>query len=208
MFALDGRAAVAVDGEFSFFRQLDVGSQGPDVAQLERILVDEGYQVGLVDELFTEETRAGLSQWQRDRGYGGATPEPDENVTIALQGNPAGYDVGARNAVSVRLGPTVPPRRGDGRRDQADATTDTDGRSDQSGDDEGALAPLDPTDASAGAANTTGGGAVVLAAFAQPAPPEPPARPVIEVTLAPGRVSEGEEATFTFTSDTAMPTER
>jgi multidrug efflux pump subunit AcrA (membrane-fusion protein) len=203
IFALDGRAAVAVDGEFSFFRQLDVGSQGPDVAQLERILVDQGYQVGLVDELFTEETRAGLSQWQRDRGYGGATPEPDENVTVALQSNPAGYAVGARNAISLRLGPTVPPRRGDGRRDQAGSAGDTEG---DGGDDEGALAPIDPTGHVSPVPNATGGD-VVLTAFAQPAAPEPALRPVIEVAVTPGRVSEGEDATFTFTSDIAMPTD-
>lgn len=205
IFALDGRAAVAVDGDFSFFRQLDVGSQGPDVAQLERILVDQGYQVGLVDELFTEDTRAGLAQWQRDRGYGGATPEPDENVTIALQSNPAGYAVGARNAISVRLGPTVPPRRGDGRRDQAGSAGDTtgDGTADDDGDDEGALPPPSTSHSSTRIAD----GDIVLAAFAQPAAPEPAVRPVIEVTVTPGRVSEGEEATFTFTSDIAMPTD-
>ena len=66
IFALDGRAAVAVSGDFSFFRELDVGSDGPDVLQLERILADEGYQVGIVDQLYTEETRAGLRQWQID----------------------------------------------------------------------------------------------------------------------------------------------
>lgn len=210
IFALDGRAAVAVDGEFSFFRQLDVGSQGPDVAQLERILVDQGYQVGRVDELFTEETRAGLAQWQRDRGYGGATPEPDENVTVALQSNPAGYAVGARNAISVRLGPTVPPRRSEGRRDQAGSAGASSGdEAADDGDDEGAL-PAPPTDD--GSTGTTGStemtdGDIVLAAFAQPVAPEPAPRPVIEVAVTPERVDEGEEATFTFTSDIAMPTD-
>jgi len=89
IYALDGRAAVAVNGDFSFFRQLDVGSDGPDVLQLERILADGGYQVGIVDQLFTEETRRGLREWQIDHGYGGATPEPDENIVVSLQGNPA-----------------------------------------------------------------------------------------------------------------------
>ena len=36
--SLDGRPAVAANGEFSFYRTLDVGSDGPDVLQLERIL--------------------------------------------------------------------------------------------------------------------------------------------------------------------------
>ena len=42
IFSLDGRAAVAVPGEFSFYRALDVGSVGPDVRQLERILQGDG----------------------------------------------------------------------------------------------------------------------------------------------------------------------
>ena len=36
--AVDGRQAVAVPGEFSFSRSLDVGAEGPDVRQLEQIL--------------------------------------------------------------------------------------------------------------------------------------------------------------------------
>jgi multidrug efflux pump subunit AcrA (membrane-fusion protein) len=220
IFALDGRAAVAVDGEFSFFRQLDVGSQGPDVAQLERILVDQGYQVGRVDELFTEETRSGLAQWQRDRGYGGATPEPDENVAVALQSNPAGYTIGPRNSVTVRLGPTVPPRRGraqqggataagDVSADEVSSTPSDAGSEDRGGEDtggdgdEGALAPMPAEDV----AGSTADGDVQLVAFAQPVDPEPRVRPVIEVTVAPGRVTEGDQATFTFTSDIAMPTD-
>ena len=60
LYAIDGRAAVAVDGDFSFFRRLDVGSDGPDVLQLETILSNNGYDVGVVDQLFTEDTRSGL----------------------------------------------------------------------------------------------------------------------------------------------------
>ncbi|MTA28687.1 MAG: biotin/lipoyl-binding protein, partial [Actinobacteria bacterium] len=37
--ALDGRASVAVAGDFSFYRRLSVGSVGPDVKQLENVLV-------------------------------------------------------------------------------------------------------------------------------------------------------------------------
>ena len=48
LYAIDGRAAVAVDGEFSFYRRLDVGSDGPDVLQLETILSNDGYDVGVV----------------------------------------------------------------------------------------------------------------------------------------------------------------
>ncbi len=175
IYALDGRAAVAVNGDFSFFRELDVGSDGPDVLQLERILSDEGYQVGIVDELYTEQTRAGLSDWQVAHGYGGATPEPDENIVINLQPNSAGYTVGPRNTISVTLGPTVPRRPVEPK----------------PSDDEESLGDFD---------SETGSLPSFLRAQAQ-------STPAIEVTVAPGTVAEGDSATFTFTSDIAMPTD-
>ncbi len=105
LFSIDGRQTVAVTGHFAFYRQLDVGSDGHDVLQLETILEGAGYEVGDVDGLYTEETRSGLAAWQADHGYAGTTAEVNEVVTVSLQGNPAGYTVGAVNAVSVRIGP-------------------------------------------------------------------------------------------------------
>ncbi|MBF43028.1 MAG: hypothetical protein CL446_01120 [Acidimicrobiaceae bacterium] len=104
---VDGRQSVAVHGDFSFYRQLDVGSQGADVHQLETVLSVAGYHVGEVDPLYTEETRSGLAAWQADQGYTGAAPEADEVVTVSLQSNPAGYVIGPVNAVSVRIGPAA-----------------------------------------------------------------------------------------------------
>ena len=105
LFTIDGRQTVAVTGDFAFYRQLDVGSDGHDVLQLETVLDGAGYDVGEVDGLYTEETRSGLAAWQADHGYAGTTAEVNEVVTVSLQGNPAGYTVGAVNAVSVRIGP-------------------------------------------------------------------------------------------------------
>ena len=104
---VDGRQSVAVHGDFSFYRQLDVGSQGADVHQLETVLSVAGYHVGEVDTLYTEETRSGLAASQADQGYTGAAPEADEVVTVSLQSNPAGYVIGPVNAVSVRIGPAA-----------------------------------------------------------------------------------------------------
>ena len=104
---VDGRQSVAVHGDFSFYRQLDVGSEGADVHQLETVLSAAGYHVGEVDTLYTEETRSGLAAWQADHGYTGAAPEADEVVTVSLQGNAAGYVIGPVNAVSVRIGPAA-----------------------------------------------------------------------------------------------------
>ena len=105
--ALDGRPAVAANGEFSFYRQLDVGSDGPDVLQLERILFEAGYDPGAIDRLYTEATRAALRNLQIDYGYGGAPPEPDETVVISLTpGN--GYSVGDKDTQAILIGPSVP----------------------------------------------------------------------------------------------------
>ena len=97
----------AVAGGFTFYRQLDVGSEGHDVHQLEQVLDGGGYVVGVVDGLYTEEPRSGLAAWQADHGYAGSTTEVNEVGTGSLQQNPAGYTVGPVNAVSVRIGPAL-----------------------------------------------------------------------------------------------------
>lgn len=108
--ALDGRDAVAVPGEFPFFRALDVGSKGADVRQLEQVLAAAGYSPGPVDDSYTEQTRAALAQWQAAHGYPGATPEQAETVTVTLQQSGA-YDIGDRNAAGVTIGPSAPTVR-------------------------------------------------------------------------------------------------
>lgn len=105
--SLDGRPAVAANGDFSFYRTLDVGSDGPDVLQLERILFEAGYDPGNVDRLYTEATRAALRNWQIDYGYGGATPEPEETIIISLQPS-NGYQVGDKDTKAILIGPSVP----------------------------------------------------------------------------------------------------
>ncbi len=77
--AIDGRDAVAEPGEFPFYRTLDVGAQGPDVRQLEQILATAGYNPGPVDELYTEQTRFALAQWQDEHGYPGANERERED---------------------------------------------------------------------------------------------------------------------------------
>lgn len=110
--SLDGRQAVAVTGDFSFYRELSVGSVGPDVHQLETILQAAGLPIANPDQLFTEETRRALAQWQAERGYGGANPEADETVTIGLSQNQSAYSVGRANTVAFTLVPSVPSSAG------------------------------------------------------------------------------------------------
>ncbi|MEY3566153.1 MAG: hypothetical protein RLZ19_167, partial [Actinomycetota bacterium] len=112
--ALDGRASVAVNGEFSFYRRLSVGSVGPDVRQLEEILVASGHDIARPDDLFTEETRRALAEWQQTRGYGGATPEGNETLTVGLLSNPSAYNVGRANTVAFTVTPAVPSTSGSG----------------------------------------------------------------------------------------------
>jgi multidrug efflux pump subunit AcrA (membrane-fusion protein) len=183
LYAIDGRAAVAVDGDFSFFRRLDVGSDGPDVLQLETILSENGHDVGIVDQLFTEETRSGLRDWQITRGYGGASPEPNENIIISLSSNTAGYSIGAQNTIAIELQPSVP--------DQTLTSTTN------SWETQTALY-------SQNAINTS---EFIPANFAFQNNVLQDDRPIIEVTVNPGSVTEGETATFTFTSDVAMPSD-
>jgi len=106
LFSVDGRPSVAVNGDFSFYRDLSVGSQGPDVEQLEKILSEAGYMVGEVDQFFTEETRKGLAEWQKKFGFSGVTSEVEEVVTVSLLSNPSGYKVGAVNTVAIEILPS------------------------------------------------------------------------------------------------------
>ena len=178
LYAIDGRAAVAVDGEFSFYRRLDVGSDGPDVLQLETILSNDGFDVGVVDQLFTEETRAGLREWQVNRGYGGETPEPNENIVVSLRSNSAGYTIGAQNTISFELEPSVPNQPVSYENLQT-----------------GTSRPL------LYAAGDNDPGRYTSILFQEDN------RPRIEVTANPQTVVEGNSATFTFTSDIVMPTD-
>ena len=112
VFALDGRTAVAVPGEFSFYRELTVGSVGPDVKQLETILNDSGYKIRDIDTLFTEDTRTALANWQFDRGYSGSSNENDETITASLSPNGAAYSVGRENTAAFVVTQAVPTSSG------------------------------------------------------------------------------------------------
>jgi multidrug efflux pump subunit AcrA (membrane-fusion protein) len=105
--AIDGRDAVAEPGDFPFYRQLDVGAQGPDVNQLEKILAAAGYNPGPIDELYTEQTRFALAQWQADHNYPGAASRTAKTVTVSLQPNGNGYKIGPQNTAAVTIGPDL-----------------------------------------------------------------------------------------------------
>ena len=188
LYAIDGRSAVAVDGDFSFFRRLDVGSDGPDVLQLETILSSEGYDVGVVDQLYTESTRAGLREWQIDRGYGGASPEPNENIIVSLSANSAGYSIGAKNTVAIELQPSVPNQ------------ALTSGTSERSTAETLYVKYVQKESSNHFLKSAIGFSENDVTTIQVD-------RPSIEVTVSPSSVAEGGSATFTFTSDIAMPSD-
>jgi multidrug efflux pump subunit AcrA (membrane-fusion protein) len=102
--SVEGRASIAVPGSLPFFRPLDVGSEGPDVRQLEEILAAGGYGPGPVDGRYTEQTRSALAAWQTERGYPGQAPVIEETLTVSLTPG-TGYTVGPRGSTAVTIGP-------------------------------------------------------------------------------------------------------
>ena len=173
IFALDGREAVAVKGDFSFFRTLDVGSDGPDVAQLERILASDGFSPGRVDRTFTEQTRSALAKWQVVHGYGGAKPETDETVQLSLSGNSAGYRLGKRSTGAATILSTA-------------TSVESSGGN--------FVGPIPPA---------RRGAARAVPALARRAATGTPDKPVINVAGTPRYVDEGGVATWTLNADVA-----
>jgi hypothetical protein len=97
---LDGRVAVAVAGDSSFYRSLDVGDRGPDVRQLNQVLADAGYDPGPVTDSYTERTRTALGKWQAAQKYPSAATAKSQTLTMSLaQGS--GYKSGPRNTAAV-----------------------------------------------------------------------------------------------------------
>ena len=101
--SLDGRSSVTTDGAFQFFRRLDVGAEGEDVAQLNATLRAAGYSPD-GGQHYTEQTRFALAQWQAAHGYPGAAPGVSQAVQVSLvQG--AGYKLGDQTSAGLTIGP-------------------------------------------------------------------------------------------------------
>ena len=107
IFSLDGRDSVAVKGKFAFYRSLDVGAVGPDVKQLEDILISSGTGLKKSDELYTEETRTALGKWQAQHAYPAAVASSEKTITVSLGQNQAGYSIGKYNSVAYVISPTA-----------------------------------------------------------------------------------------------------
>jgi hypothetical protein len=60
-----GRPVLVLQGELPMYRRMVIGTEGPDVAQLERALVRLGYDVGQVDTVFHASTASAVELRER-----------------------------------------------------------------------------------------------------------------------------------------------
>lgn len=68
LYAIEDTPVLLVEGDVPFWRQLEEGVEGDDVAQVQRMLRDAGMDLD-PDGVWGRATTAALRQWQRDQGY-------------------------------------------------------------------------------------------------------------------------------------------
>lgn len=73
-----GRPLLVLEGELPVFRPLAPGVEGPDVRQLEEALTRLGYDAGVVDEVFDNNTEEAIAAFYRAAGYSPNEPTSDE----------------------------------------------------------------------------------------------------------------------------------
>lgn len=68
LFTVELRPVVVAVGAVPMFRPLAVETEGPDVAQLQRLLTELGHFAGDVDGVYDRATRTAVGTWQEDIG--------------------------------------------------------------------------------------------------------------------------------------------
>ena len=68
LYRVDERPVVAAEGEVPAFRDIAEGSEGADVAQLQRMLIETGFHTGVADGKAGPSTTAAVRMWQRSLG--------------------------------------------------------------------------------------------------------------------------------------------
>jgi peptidoglycan hydrolase-like protein with peptidoglycan-binding domain len=76
------RPVFVLQGELPMYRRLAVGTEGPDVAQLEAALERLGYDVGGADTVFDAATGAAVEQMYADKGYTAEGPSEEQRTEI------------------------------------------------------------------------------------------------------------------------------
>lgn len=76
------RPVFVLQGELPMYRRLVVGTEGPDVAQLEEALVRLGYDPGTVDTVFDSATATAVEQMYADASYTAEGPSPEQRSDL------------------------------------------------------------------------------------------------------------------------------
>ncbi len=77
-----GRPVLALQGDVPMYRRLVIGSDGPDVGQLEQALARLGYDTGTVDTIFDAATAAAVEAMYTDAGYTAQGPSVEERDAL------------------------------------------------------------------------------------------------------------------------------
>jgi peptidoglycan hydrolase-like protein with peptidoglycan-binding domain len=77
-----GRPVFLLQGNLPMYRRLVIGSEGPDVQQLEAALARLGYPVDPVDTVFDATTAAAVEQMYADRGYAAEGPSNEQQEEL------------------------------------------------------------------------------------------------------------------------------
>ena len=97
LYAVDAEPTVLLRGSVPAYRDLDPGTEGPDVEQLERALRTLGYGSGLtVDDEYTSATSRAVKEWEGDLGR----DDPDGVVELGE----VRFGTGAVRVASVAAG--------------------------------------------------------------------------------------------------------
>ena len=83
-FEVSGRPVFFLQGELPMYRRLVLGTEGPDVLQLEEALTRLGLAPGTVDNLFDQATADAISTLYADRGYTPEGPNDDQREQLRL----------------------------------------------------------------------------------------------------------------------------
>lgn len=77
-----GRPVLVLQGQLPMYRRLVIGTEGPDVVQLEEALARLGYDPGTTDSVFDAATAAAVEELYGDAGYIAEGPSVDERDAL------------------------------------------------------------------------------------------------------------------------------
>lgn len=104
LFTVDLKPVIAAEGDIPSFRPLSQGTEGEDVAQLQRLLADSGYYDGDDDGEFDHRLHWAVREWQADLGVE-RTGTVGDGTIVFLPGLPAN----AALSKDITVGATISP---------------------------------------------------------------------------------------------------